>query len=280
MNIDAIPTGKNPPDELNVIIEVPLGGEPIKYEIDKDSGALFVDRFLYTPMRYPGNYGFVPHTLCGDGDPLDVIVMNSRPLVPGAVVRSRPVGVLFMEDDGGQDEKIIAVPVSKLTRMYDGIQDIGDMPEIQLERVKHFFTHYKDLEPGKWARIDRIGGMARAGQRSRRRGLVERDGLLRAFRAMGRMVHGGMVGRALVHAAMTHLLLVHPRMVHRRMVHCVMRRMLLRCRLLDRHGVAGMVLCMDRQGGGEGEQGERYPHAFSPSSGRTVTTCIIPACMW
>ncbi|RDE09662.1 inorganic diphosphatase [Pelagibacterium lacus] len=157
MNIDAIPVGKNPPEDLNVIIEVPLGGEPIKYEIDKDSGALFVDRFLYTPMRYPGNYGFVPHTLCGDGDPLDVIVLNSRPLVPGAVVRSRPVGVLLMEDDGGQDEKILAVPVSKLTQMYDAIEDVTDLPEIQIERVKHFFTHYKDLEPGKWAKIDRIG---------------------------------------------------------------------------------------------------------------------------
>jgi inorganic pyrophosphatase len=162
MNLDAIPIGKNPPEDLNVIIEVPLGGEPIKYEIDKDSGALFVDRFLYTPMRYPGNYGFVPHTLCGDGDPLDVIVMNSRPLVPGAVVRSRPVGVLFMEDDGGQDEKIIAVPVSKLTRMYDNIRDIEDFPKIQLERIEHFFVHYKDLEPGKWAKIDRIGNLADA----------------------------------------------------------------------------------------------------------------------
>lgn len=162
MNIDAIPIGKNPPDDLNVIIEVPLGGEPIKYEIDKASGALFVDRFLYTPMRYPGNYGFVPHTLCGDGDPLDVIVMNARPLVPGAVVRSRPIGVLFMEDDGGTDEKILAVPVRKLTHMYDGINDIADMQPIQLERVKHFFTHYKDLEPGKWAKIHGIGGVADA----------------------------------------------------------------------------------------------------------------------
>jgi inorganic pyrophosphatase len=157
MNLDAIPIGKNPPEDLNVIIEVPMGGEPIKYEIDKDSGALFVDRFLYTPMRYPGNYGFVPHTLCGDGDPLDVIVMNSRPLVPGAVVRSRPVGVLFMEDDGGTDEKIIALPVHKLTRVYDNVKDIADLPEIQVERVKHFFTHYKDLEPGKWAKIHDVG---------------------------------------------------------------------------------------------------------------------------
>lgn len=162
MNIDAIPVGNNPPEDLNVIIEVPLGGEPIKYEIDKDSGALFVDRFLYTPMRYPGNYGFVPHTLCGDGDPLDVIVLNSRPLVPGAVVRSRPVGVLIMEDDGGQDEKILAVPVSKLTRMYDAIHDVTDLPDIQVERVKHFFTHYKDLEPGKWAKIERVGNLADA----------------------------------------------------------------------------------------------------------------------
>jgi inorganic pyrophosphatase len=162
MNIDAIAIGKNPPDDLNVIIEVPLGGEPIKYEIDKASGALFVDRFLYTPMRYPGNYGFVPHTLCGDGDPLDVLVMNSRPLVPGAVVRSRPIGVLFMEDDGGQDEKILAVPVHKLTAMYDKVHDITDIQEIQVERVKHFFTHYKDLEPGKWAKISHVGDAAEA----------------------------------------------------------------------------------------------------------------------
>lgn len=162
MNIDAIAIGKNPPDDLNVIIEVPLGGEPIKYEIDKASGALFVDRFLYTPMRYPGNYGFIPHTLCGDGDPLDVLVMNSRPLVPGAVVRSRPIGVLFMEDDGGQDEKILAVPVHKLTAMYDKVHDIGDIQDIQVERVKHFFTHYKDLEPGKWAKISHVGDATEA----------------------------------------------------------------------------------------------------------------------
>jgi inorganic pyrophosphatase len=162
MNIDAIAIGKNPPDDLNVIIEVPLGGEPIKYEIDKASGALFVDRFLYTPMRYPGNYGFIPHTLCGDGDPLDVLVMNSRPLVPGAVVRSRPVGVLFMEDDGGQDEKILAVPVHKLTAMYDKVHDIADIQDIQVERVKHFFTHYKDLEPGKWAKISHVGNATEA----------------------------------------------------------------------------------------------------------------------
>jgi inorganic pyrophosphatase len=162
MNIDAIAIGKNPPDDLNVIIEVPIGGEPIKYEIDKASGALFVDRFLYTPMRYPGNYGFVPHTLCGDGDPLDVIVMNSRPLVPGAVVRCRPVGVLVMEDDGGQDEKILAVPVSKLTKVYDHVKNYTDLPMIEVEKVKHFFTHYKDLEPGKWAKISHVGDVDEA----------------------------------------------------------------------------------------------------------------------
>jgi len=162
MNIDAIAIGKNPPEDLNVIIEVPIGGEPIKYEMDKESGALFVDRFLYTPMRYPGNYGFVPHTLCGDGDPLDVLVMNSRPIIPGGVVRCRPIGVLLMEDDGGEDEKILAVPVSKLTRVYDDIRTIADMPAIETERVKHFFTHYKDLEPGKWAKIRGIGDVDEA----------------------------------------------------------------------------------------------------------------------
>lgn len=162
MELDAIPAGSNPPDRINVIIEVPLGGEPIKYEIDKASGALFVDRFLYTPMRYPGNYGFVPHTLCDDGDPLDVIIMNSRPLVPGAVVRCRPVGVLVMEDENGQDEKIIALPEPKLTAVYDAIHDIGDLPAIQVERVKHFFTHYKDLEPAKWSKVHSVGGLDEA----------------------------------------------------------------------------------------------------------------------
>jgi inorganic pyrophosphatase len=162
MNLDAIPIGSNPPHEINVIVEVPLGGEPIKYEVDKASGALFVDRFLYTPMRYPGNYGFVPHTLCGDGDPLDVVILNSRPVAPGAVVAVKPIGVLFMEDDGGMDEKILAVPAPRLTAMYDNVHDIADMQPIQLERVKHFFTHYKDLEPGKWVRLEHIGDAAEA----------------------------------------------------------------------------------------------------------------------
>ena len=162
MNISKISIGKNPPEDINVIIEVPVGGEPIKYEFDKESEALFVDRFLFTPMRYPGNYGFVPHTLCGDGDPLDVIVMNSRPVIPGGVIRCRPVGVLLMEDDGGRDEKLIAVPVSKLTAAYDKVADVSDLPEIEVQKVVHFFTHYKDLEPGKWAKIDKIVGVEEA----------------------------------------------------------------------------------------------------------------------
>ncbi|MCB9992405.1 MAG: inorganic diphosphatase [Hyphomicrobiaceae bacterium] len=159
MNIDAIAVGKNPPDDVNVVIEVPMGGDPIKYEMDKESGALFVDRFLFTPMRYPGNYGFIPHTLCGDGDPLDVVVINAYPIIPGGVVRCRPIGVLLMEDDGGQDEKLIAVPVQKLTASYNGINDISDLPEIELKKIEHFFTHYKDLEPGKWARIHGFKGV-------------------------------------------------------------------------------------------------------------------------
>ena len=157
MNIDAIPIGKNPPDDLNVIIEVPLGGEPIKYEIDKASGALFVDRFLYTPMRYPGNYGFIPHTLSQDGDPCDVLVANTRAIVPGAVMSVRPVGVLLMEDEAGGDEKIIAVPSSKLTQRYDKVKTYSDLPDITLQQIQHFFEHYKDLEPGKWVKVLRWG---------------------------------------------------------------------------------------------------------------------------
>jgi inorganic pyrophosphatase len=153
MQIDRIAPGKNPPHDVNVLVEVPIGGEPIKYEIDKDAGVLVVDRFLYTSMRYPGNYGFIPHTLSGDGDPVDVLICNTRAVAPGAVVNVRPVGVLMMEDNMGQDEKIIAVPSSHLTRRYDSIRDCKDMPEITLKQVEHFFQHYKDLEPGKWSKI-------------------------------------------------------------------------------------------------------------------------------
>ena len=130
MLIDKISPGKNPPDDVNVLIEVPIGGEPIKYEIDKEAGVLVVDRFLYTAMRYPGNYGFIPHTLSGDGDPVDVLVASTRPLVPGALINVRPVGVLLMEDDGGQDEKIVAVPSPSLTMRYDNVHNHTDLPEI------------------------------------------------------------------------------------------------------------------------------------------------------
>ena len=157
MRIDAISLGKNPPNEVNVIIEVPVGGEPIKYELDKEAGALVVDRFLYTAMRYPGNYGFIPHTLSDDGDPCDVLVANTRAIVPGAVIAVRPVGVLFMEDEAGGDEKIIAVPTSKLTQRYDKVVNYSDLPEITLQQIQHFFEHYKDLEPNKWVKVLRWG---------------------------------------------------------------------------------------------------------------------------
>ena len=178
MNLDAVPAGKNPPDDINVVIEVPIGGEPIKYEMDKASGALFVDRFLYTAMRYPGNYGFVPHTLSDDGDPCDVVVVNTRAIAPGAVINCRIVGVLLMQDEHGGDEKILAVPSSKLTARYDKIQNYTDLPQITIEQVEHFFSHYKDLEPGKWVKILRWGDAAEG------RKLVV-DGLARAKAAKG-----------------------------------------------------------------------------------------------
>lgn len=162
MRIDAIPTGKNPPEDVNVIIEVPIGGEPIKYEMDKASGALFVDRFLYTSMRYPGNYGFVPHTLSLDGDPIDVIICNTRAIAPGAVISCRVVGVLVMEDEAGGDEKLLAVPSDKLTLRYANIQDIDDLPQITRDQIRHFFEHYKDLEPGKWVKVVRWGNASEA----------------------------------------------------------------------------------------------------------------------
>src|SRR6187455_1551505 len=130
MRIDAIPIGKDPPHDVNVVIEVPIGGEPIKYEMDKASGILVVDRFLYTSMRYPGNYGFIPHTLSGDGDPCDVLIVNTRAITPGAMMSVRPVGVLFMEDEAGLDEKIVAVPASRLTKRYDSIRSYNDLPTI------------------------------------------------------------------------------------------------------------------------------------------------------
>jgi inorganic pyrophosphatase len=158
MNLDRVSVGTNPPHEVNVIIEVPIGGEPIKYELDKTSGIMVVDRFLYTSMRYPGNYGFIPHTLSPDGDPCDVLVVNTRAITPGAMMSVRPVGVLFMEDEAGHDEKIIAVPSSKLTRRYDTVKSYADLPEITVQQVQHFFEHYKDLEPQKWVKVTRWGG--------------------------------------------------------------------------------------------------------------------------
>jgi len=160
MDISKISIGKNPPDDLNVIIEIPQGGHPIKYELDKQSGAMFVDRFLHTSMIYPGNYGFIPHTLSDDGDPCDVLVVGQLPVFPGAVIRSRPIGVLLMEDEAGKDEKILAVPVDTLYPFYSKIKSYTDLPDILCEQIAHFFAHYKDLEKGKhvsnlrWAGVE------------------------------------------------------------------------------------------------------------------------------
>ena len=164
MRIDAISIGNNPPEDVNVIIEVPMGGQPIKYELDKDAGTLVVDRFLYTAMSYPGNYGFVPHTLSDDGDPIDVLVANTRGLVPGCVINVRPIGVLIMEDNEGEDEKILAVPSHALTKRYDHVKDYSDLPEITMQQIEHFFEHYKDLEPGKWVRLGGWQGADKAKQ--------------------------------------------------------------------------------------------------------------------
>ncbi|MFT5085609.1 MAG: inorganic pyrophosphatase [Lentisphaeria bacterium] len=162
MSLHLVPTGAKCPDEVNVIIEIPVGGEPIKYEVDKESGALFVDRILGTSMRYPCNYGYIPHTLCGDGDPADVLVFMNRPLLPGSVVKCRPIGMLKMTDESGEDAKILAVPVSKISTYYDKVNDIADLPEIKLAQISHFFEHYKDLEKGKWVKIDGWLGIAEA----------------------------------------------------------------------------------------------------------------------
>jgi inorganic pyrophosphatase len=153
VRLDAISIGRNPPDEVNVVVEVPVGGEPIKYEMDKAAGTLVVDRFLYTAMRYPGNYGFIPHTLSDDGDPCDVLIANQRGIVPGAVIAVRPVGVLKMQDEAGGDEKIIAVPVPRLTRRYEKVHNYLDLPDITLKQIQHFFEHYKDLETSKWVKV-------------------------------------------------------------------------------------------------------------------------------
>lgn len=153
MDLKHIPTGKNPPEDIYVVIEVPMRSQPIKYELDKDSGALFVDRFIHTPMHYPCNYGFIPQTLGGDGDPLDALVVTQMAVAPGSVIRARPIGVLTMEDDGGQDEKLLAVPVDKLDPYFSNVKNYTDLPQILIEQIHHFFSHYKDLEKGKWVQM-------------------------------------------------------------------------------------------------------------------------------
>jgi len=153
MDIRKVPIGRNPPHEVNAIIEVSLRSDPIKYEFHKESGAIFVDRFLYTTMFYPCNYGFVPHTLAADGDPMDVMVVGRMPVQPGAVLPVRPIGVLELEDEAGGDEKILAVPLRRITQIYDKVATWRDLPEIDLKRIQHFFEHYKDLEPEKWVRV-------------------------------------------------------------------------------------------------------------------------------
>ncbi|MFP4682283.1 MAG: inorganic diphosphatase [Ectothiorhodospira sp.] len=158
MNIDKISAGKDVPNNINVIIEIPAQSSPVKYEVDKDSGALLVDRFMATPMFYPCNYGFVPHTLSDDGDPVDVLVMTPYPLLSGSVIRCRPVGVLNMTDEAGEDAKLLAVPVSKLSPEYDGIQGPDDVPPLLLEQIRHFFEHYKELEPNKWVKVQGWAG--------------------------------------------------------------------------------------------------------------------------
>ncbi|NQW11522.1 MAG: inorganic diphosphatase [Alphaproteobacteria bacterium] len=157
MIVDRIPIGENPPYDVNVIIEVGLGSDPVKYELDKASGALYVDRFLHTAMSYPCNYGFIPHTLADDGDPVDVMVAGRVPILPKAVVRVRPVGVLIMEDEAGLDEKILSVPVDKLHPYYTDVSSWRDLPKILTDQIRHFFTHYKDLESGKWVKVQRWG---------------------------------------------------------------------------------------------------------------------------
>ncbi|AEP09400.1 inorganic diphosphatase [Micavibrio aeruginosavorus] len=157
MFLSKISVGPNAPEEIHVVIENPLGGVPVKYELDKESGMMFVDRFLHTAMYYPGNYGFIPHTLSGDGDPVDVMVIGRTPVMPGAVMVCRPVGVMLMEDNNGQDEKIIAVPVPKLHPYHDNIEDLTDIRPILREQIEHFFAHYKDLEPGKWVKTNGWG---------------------------------------------------------------------------------------------------------------------------
>lgn len=162
MSYNQIPAGKDLPNDVYVAIEIPANSSPIKYEIDKDYDALMVDRFMATPMFYPANYGYIPNTLADDGDAVDVLVVTPYPVVPGSVIRARPVGVLEMTDEAGSDAKVVAVPHSKLSALYDDVQEVTDLPALLLEQIKHFFENYKDLEKGKWVKVDGWADAARA----------------------------------------------------------------------------------------------------------------------
>ncbi len=164
MNFDNIPAGKSLPDDFYTVIEIPANSSPIKYEIDKDMGAVLVDRFMATPMFYPANYGFIPHTLSDDGDPLDVLVVTPYPVVPGSVIRCRPIGMLNMKDEAGEDTKVLAVPHGKLTTLYDHVNEPSDLPELLIKQIEHFFENYKDLEKGKWVKVDKWEGRDAARQ--------------------------------------------------------------------------------------------------------------------
>jgi len=154
MNLDRVTTGRDVPNDVNVIIEIPMNAEPIKYEMDKETGAMFVDRFMSTAMHYPCNYGYIPHTLSGDGDPVDVLVLSPFPLITGVVLRCRPIGMLKMEDEAGEDTKVLAVPIDQLTSLYRAVNSPRDLPEFTIAQIAHFFQHYKELEPGKWVKVE------------------------------------------------------------------------------------------------------------------------------
>jgi len=178
MNLERVTAGRDVPNDVNVIIEIPMLADPVKYEVDKETGAVFVDRFMSTAMHYPCNYGYVPRTLSGDGDPVDVLVLSPLPLITGVVVRCRPIGMLRMKDEAGEDTKLLAVPIDKLTSQYRGVHSPRDVPEAQLAAIRHFFEHYKDLERGKWVKVQGWVGAAAA-----KKEIL--DGLKRFRKAMG-----------------------------------------------------------------------------------------------
>jgi inorganic pyrophosphatase len=189
MDLSKIRIGENPPNDINVLIEIPQGGAPVKYEMDKASGAMFVNRFLHTAMFYPANYGFIPNTLSEDGDPCDAMVMSQIAVASGAVIRARPIGALMMEDEAGIDEKIIAVPIDKLSPYYSAIKELNDLPAGTLDVIKHFFQHYKDLERGKWVKV------VRWVKRDQAKRLIL-EGIERAAGISGNRGAGGLVKRA------------------------------------------------------------------------------------